>query len=595
MSALREVLADFGIKFDHHAVHEAEHGIEGLVEKIERVGAAIAGAFIFHEVKEFVLGLAEQAEELELQAKAVGISTDSLQKWQFAANQAGLSSESLQTGLQKMARSIVQADKGGGDLGKTFAALHIKTKNVDGTFRTVDDILPDVADAIADMKDPTKQVGVAMDIFGRGGARLLPFLKEGKDGIAELTKQVADLGGGFDENFIEKSSELIRSTKRWDFALRGLKVAALGPLLPIITRFVEKAVSFVAKLRELNHTVNIGQTALLAFTTLGIQGLSHAIGPLGAAFGRLAGFILKSVLPLLILEDFIVFLAGGDSLIGRALDKAFGPGTQEKVRAFTDKVGESVKAFKTDTLREFFALLERDISKSEGWWAEFGAAAALAGTYAVNTLTGGWNNFFTKLAAWIDALKFNFEVVWDDIKTIGLSAAAALSDAFDGIWNSAVEGAERAVNALAAILSHVPGAGDLAKGLRGVGQDLQGSKRAGDAGEVVANDARRRQKERLAEGEDILARLAAPPPASPGSTHAPSAEAEAEPRTEHAAETTNITHVDSHDTYSTKIENKIPAGSDAEIANSIGLASQRGTQKALDLHAAKAALVHTAD
>jgi hypothetical protein len=414
---------------------------------------------------------------------------------------------------------------------------------------------------------------------------------------------VKALGGGITNDFADQSDELNDNIARLELSWRSFKVMVVAQIVPAITTLVEKGTKLSNWVRQTLPHTKLLETAVAGLAVKGVLQLSSSLGPLNARLLQLSGTILKVVLPLLALEDFLVFLAGGESLIGDAFDAAFGPGGQAKVRAFGGEVALAVAAFKVDDLKEFFDFLAANLGKSGGLLNEFGSAAATASAVTVSALTNGWTNFFQKLTALIDAGMFSFEVFGSDMKTVGLTVAAELSDAFDGMWNGIISGAQSAIGALADIASHIPGAGDFAKGLRGVSENLEGDKRAGDAVETVDKDARRRQKQLGAKGIDILDRLNAPPAApgaAPGAPGVPpvvpfdpgagALGRDAVATAEKASPKSIVTHVNT--TNNVKTEVKVPPGTDREQADGVARAAESGARKGTDMRAAQAALTH---
>jgi hypothetical protein len=329
--ALREILVSFGSTFDPKGINQGQSAITGMLGKLQSFATGVAAAFAVKEVVGFTMGLAEQAVELEHHAEALGISAQALQKWDFAANLSGVSSEELQIGLQRLQRSAVGAGGKGGDLGATFAKLHVTVKNANGSFKNADELLTDVAGAIGDMTDPTLQTATAMQIFGRGGARLLPFLKQGRAGVAALKAEVEALGGGFTDDFIKKSDEMVQDSKRLEFAFLGLKVKAIGPLLPLLTRAAEGATKWVVAAGKMLAKSNAAKAALIA---LGIGG--------AVALAPLVWSIAPVIASFLALEDVLTFLTGGKSITGDLVDKFFGKGAAGKVQAFVAALSKDV-------------------------------------------------------------------------------------------------------------------------------------------------------------------------------------------------------------------------------------------------------------
>ena len=51
-----------------------------------------------------------------------------------------------------------------------------------------------IADKFAVMKDGSEKTALALDLFGRAGAKLIPMLNEGSAGISELQEEARALG-----------------------------------------------------------------------------------------------------------------------------------------------------------------------------------------------------------------------------------------------------------------------------------------------------------------------------------------------------------------------------------------------------------------
>ncbi|RVA59773.1 phage tail tape measure protein, partial [Mesorhizobium sp. M7A.F.Ca.CA.001.11.2.1] len=72
--------------------------------------------------------------------------------------------------------------------------LGVKIKDINGKLRPTEDIVLDVADAFARLPDGALKAALAIELFGKSGAELLPFLNAGKAGLQDLGKQAEQLG-----------------------------------------------------------------------------------------------------------------------------------------------------------------------------------------------------------------------------------------------------------------------------------------------------------------------------------------------------------------------------------------------------------------
>lgn len=166
------------------------------------VSLSAAGLIAFgRNVVETVGALGEQAEQL-------GVGTQSLQVYQFAASQTNVKQGELEKGLARLTRTIGEAAEGSDAALKRFNGLGVGILDAGGKVRSTDDVLQDVARAIAAIEDPAKRAAAAADLFGRGGQRMLPLLAEVAAGMDGVTAQAKAAGAVLDDALIKRFDEL---------------------------------------------------------------------------------------------------------------------------------------------------------------------------------------------------------------------------------------------------------------------------------------------------------------------------------------------------------------------------------------------------
>ena len=122
-------------------------------------------------------------------AEQLGVSTDALQVYQFAAAQSGVESAQLEAGVAKLTQRIGEAAAGSGEAIAAFRDLGVGILDASGRVRSTDDVMADVADAIAGIEDPGRRAAVAVGLFGKSGQRLLPMLSGGRAGLESFAAQ----------------------------------------------------------------------------------------------------------------------------------------------------------------------------------------------------------------------------------------------------------------------------------------------------------------------------------------------------------------------------------------------------------------------
>jgi hypothetical protein len=342
-SALREILARFGVEFDSKELDKGHSKVESAIGKLKELGEVAIGAFATEKVIEFGKELLESAEQAKVTAIALGLTTDEIQGLDHAATQSGVGVDELHSALARLQREAAGAGgKGAAGAGTAFKKLGVDLKDSQGHARTTGEVFTDVAAKIADIKNPTERAGVASQVFGRSYARLLPLLLKGGDGIKELTGEVEELGFGMDDAFIENSEDILHNLDRLKKGLKGIVIQALGPMLPELVEITEEGIKFTKWLVASLKNSEAFKAALIALTGRGVFALSGKLGGLSGILRVLGGAVFKTIIPFLLLEDVLTFLAGGKSVTGDLLERFFGKGTSAKVRKFVDDVKSSV-------------------------------------------------------------------------------------------------------------------------------------------------------------------------------------------------------------------------------------------------------------
>ncbi len=434
MSAFREIFAHFGIEVDTEELKKGKSEVESFVETLKGVGEKVMAAFAVEKVKEFVFGMAEAAEKLELNAQALGISTGALQEWQFAASMSEVSAGQLTAAFMRL-------EKGGKGGAAGLASLGLSAKDAAGKSKPVTDLMDEIADKIEKIEDPTKRAEAATKIFGKSGQKLIPFLQEGSKGIKKFRDEVKELGGGMNEEFIKKAKIMGDEAKRLNFAWGSMKVQVAAVLLPAITSLVQWLTKGVVWLLKLTESSSVLETAWIALGIAGVVALSAMLGPLGALLLEIAPLILA----FLILEDIITFLRGGDSVFGDALNDLFG---KEKTEAFRKGIMEAI-----DTILVFFdIILGKNTDATEKWKTEwedskkfiiqgFGDLGRIA-VWFLDLFVGGWTSAKAKIGAIFTIIGILFAALWDNATNGFYVFIHAIEDAFANFVNTFIEGVQ---------------------------------------------------------------------------------------------------------------------------------------------------------
>ncbi|HET6330033.1 MAG TPA: hypothetical protein VFF76_04520 [Holophagaceae bacterium] len=213
---------------------------EGLTSKFSKVsgaflavGAALAGGEMFEKM---IGHTAELAEHLEVVSQKSGLTTQEIQKLDYAAKMCEVSAETLEKGMQKLAVNMNATAEGGtSPASKAFEELKVKVTGAHEELRPIKDVLMDLADKFKGMHAGAKKSADAVAIFGKQGGAMIPFLNKGREGIAELSAEAEKLGVVMDEKGIQTSLAYSEGMKKLKTEAEGLMQKLAVELMPALT------------------------------------------------------------------------------------------------------------------------------------------------------------------------------------------------------------------------------------------------------------------------------------------------------------------------------------------------------------------------
>lgn len=221
-----------------------------LLRIIEPMGI-LTGAASLAGIYKLTTSWAQFGSQLGFTAKRIGIMPDKLQALQGAAELAGSSAGSLSSGLRGLHDNMVNAIGGRNNEALLyFRQLGINIGNMRQGARSVTEILPQLADKIAALKDPTLQARVATATLGAAGEELLPFLRLGSKGIQQYQTEMRRYGVT-NAAGVEAANNLRMAQTRLSWATRGLAYSVAEQAAPGLQALFSWFTDLIAKNREL--------------------------------------------------------------------------------------------------------------------------------------------------------------------------------------------------------------------------------------------------------------------------------------------------------------------------------------------------------
>lgn len=194
---------------------------------------------------------AAAGRETERMSARAGVSAESFQRLAYAARTSGTDADAFADVLADLGEKAVDAATGNEDLQKTFRALGVNVRTVDGNMRKSDALLADVADAFARMEDGPVKTAIALQLLSDEGARLIPLLNQGSTGLQKLGGEAARLGLVLNGQALKQSEAFAGGLEQLKATLKGLGFTVGQDLVPVLLPLIERLREWAAVNREL--------------------------------------------------------------------------------------------------------------------------------------------------------------------------------------------------------------------------------------------------------------------------------------------------------------------------------------------------------
>jgi hypothetical protein len=241
--------------------------------------AAIGVSLSVGALTSWVKSAINAADESSKLAQKIGVATEEIAGLQLAFNLAGAGGGVMQTSLAKLAN---EADKNN----SAFQRLGVQTRNTDGSLRSTSQILRDVSDRFAVMDDGAQKTALAINLFGRSGADLIPLLNGGSKGLDEMDAMARKLGLTISTE-TGKQAELFNDTLELvQTGLKGISTRVAAEMLPSLTNLASAFLGAMTEGDRLKNIADILSFAIKSLFTVFI-GLIEVVNTVITAFGAL--------------------------------------------------------------------------------------------------------------------------------------------------------------------------------------------------------------------------------------------------------------------------------------------------------------------
>jgi len=284
--------ADFKSGLDEAKKRAIDFGeeLKNQHKNVEKLGTtmAAAGAVVTGALGAMVASTASYVSEMVSLERRTGMAQDVLAGLGQAADETGVEIGTLQMGLGLLARKAYEASEGNDAAQKVFTRMGVSATDSAGKLRPMNDVLYDVADKFKSMPAGAEKTALAMEMFGRSGAELIPMLNKGSEGLRENTEEARKLGLVLDKETIAKSKEMKIQFNDLKDSMMGVALQVSKTLMPMITSLTKTITGVVTAVNAWTQEHPMLTSALT--TVAKVAGMLLVVGGgLLVTVGKLAG------------------------------------------------------------------------------------------------------------------------------------------------------------------------------------------------------------------------------------------------------------------------------------------------------------------
>lgn len=404
--------------------------------------AALAGGVIFELAKH-----AEDAGQAAYEmAEKTGLAKQQASAWLAVGQAVGVQGGQLLVGFRFLSRSMENINlalqsghKPSAALVQVYHDLGVKIYDTHGKLRSLNDVMLDVADRFSKMPDGPEKTALAMRLFGRSGADLIPILNEGRTGIAAFMAKAQQSGAIMSGPQVDAAHAAYLAHKQFDQAVTGLETSLSVGLLPIMSQVfgwltstgVPAVRSMIGWMQQHTQIVKIVAAAIGGVLVVAIA--AYTVAMVAAAVATIA-----ATWPILLIIAAAAALGAGIYLLVTHWKQvtAF---INREWRAATSFVGATFSHLGT-TIHNFFASI---LARAQAAWKEFSSRPIYWIGFAIGWIASKMIQLQVQFGTWLGGIIVRVGIWALQLGGKAIQAAIAFQHAMDKelpklpgqIWN----------------------------------------------------------------------------------------------------------------------------------------------------------------
>lgn len=225
MANIAQLQQDMGAA--RRVVDQGMSGISKAAGVAKMALGALAGVLSIGAFAGWIKGAIDATDAVADISARTGIAISDIAALQLAFKKGGMEATDMEGSMVKLSKAIAEGDD-------SFARIGVATKTSNGALRESKDVLYDVADRFANLEDGTAKTALAMEIFGKSGAAMIPLLNDGSEGLRAMAEMADKLGITFDEKTVTAAGDFNDTLDFMSLAGQGVARQVAAQLLPTL-------------------------------------------------------------------------------------------------------------------------------------------------------------------------------------------------------------------------------------------------------------------------------------------------------------------------------------------------------------------------
>ena len=377
----------------------------------------------------------QTADDLNTLSKQTGLSTDTLQGMQYAADLIDVPFENISGAVTKMKKTMAGS-------GQTFEALGVSVTDAEGNMRDAESVFFDTVKALSEIPNEVERDQAAYAIFGKSADELAGIIDDGGEAFRRYGQEAEDLGlilSGETLDALNETNDAIDKSKAQLKAaateLGGTIATGLAPVVEKLSGFVEKLIGWLQQLtpEQTNLIITIALVVAAVTPLLMIIGqISMGIGALLALAPALAAAFAFLISPIGLLIAAIAAVIVVSKLLYDNWDA---------IKAWAIMVWNNIVSAVTTAVENIRNKIEEWITNTQAKMTQFSETIRMK-IEELKSQIGEWIQTNLVQPA-LDKIKEFVNIgqrIVDNIKS-GISGAwESLTSWFNGIWDGLFKG-----------------------------------------------------------------------------------------------------------------------------------------------------------